>query len=86
MNNEEKKQYIIDAHRLYMKYRPYDGVTSINDAKKQENEFWNKYYYRFYESMPKSLFKYRKPTKKAIENFEKNTTWFSHPVDFDDTC
>ena len=35
MNNEEKKQFIIDAHRLYMGFRPYDGGISLDEMKKR---------------------------------------------------
>lgn len=85
MNNEEKKNFIIEVHKMYMKHRPYDNAKSISDLKQNEDYFWNNYYQKFYELLPKSFFKYRKPTETAIENFEKDTAWFSHPVDFDDT-
>lgn len=85
MNNKEKRQFIIDAHRLYMEFRPYDGCSSIEEMKNKEDEFWTKYSSLFYHLLPKSLFKYRKPTEDAIANLENDTAWFSHPSDFDDT-
>ena len=85
MNNEEKKNFIIEAHKMYMQHRPYDNATSISDLRKNEDDFWNNYYHQFYKLLPKSLFKYRKPTERAIENFDSETAWFSHPKDFDDT-
>ena len=85
MNNEEKRQFIIDAHKLYMQCRPYDDCVSIEEMKSKEDKFWLKHSSLFYHLLPKSLFKYRKPTEDAITNFEKDTAWFSHPSDFDDT-
>lgn len=85
MTNEEKKQFIIDAHKLYMKYRPYDVVTSLYDIKKNEDEFWNNYYSAFYDKMPKSLYKYRKINCYTLKCLENDEAWFSHPKDFDDT-
>lgn len=84
MTNEEKKQFIINAHKLYMKYRPYDAA-SIDDVKKNEDEFWSKYYSLFYDKMPKSLYKYRKINCYSLKCLENDEAWFSHPKDFDDT-
>lgn len=85
MTNEEKKQFIIDAHKFYMKHRPYDAVTSIDDVKKNEYEFWSNYYSAFYDKMPKSLYKYRKINPDSLKCLENDEAWFSHPKDFDDT-
>ena len=85
MDNEEKKQFIINAHKLYMKYRPYDGCSSIDDMKAKEDAFWSVYASSFYHLLPKSLFKYRKPTEDAIKCLKNDEAWFSHPADFDDT-
>lgn len=85
MTNEEKKQFIIDAHKLYMKHRPYDAATSIDNVKKNEDEFWSKYYSLFYDKMPKSLYKYRKIDCYSLKCLENDEAWFSHPKDFDDT-
>lgn len=85
MNNEEKKGFIIDVHRQYMNFRPYDGATSIDEMRKREDEFWRMYSLSFYKYLPKSLFKYRKPTERAIKNFENDEVWFSFPTHFDDT-
>ncbi len=85
MTNEEKKQFIIDAHKLYMMHRPYDIVTSIDDAKKSEDEFWKNYYLSFYDKIPKSLYKYRKIDSNSLKCLEDDEAWFSHPKDFDDT-
>lgn len=85
MNNEEKKQFIINVHSFYMKYRPYDGCISIKEMKNKEDEYWNMHSFLFCGFLPNSLFKYRKPTENAINNFENDTAWFSHPSDFDDT-
>lgn len=85
MTNEEKKQFIIDAHKLYMKHCPYDGVTSIDDVKKNEDKFWSKHYEFFYDKMPKSLFKYRRIDCNSLKCLENDEVWFSHPKDFDDT-
>lgn len=85
MTIEEKKQFIIDAHRLYMNFRPYDGGVSLDEIRKREDVFWEIYASSFYHLLPKSLFKYRKPTEEAIKNLENDEAWFSHPADFDDT-
>lgn len=85
MTNEEKKQFIIDAHKLYMKHRLYDAVTSIDDIKKSEDEFWSNYYSAFYDRIPKSLYKYRKINRYSLMCLESDEAWFSHPKDFDDT-
>lgn len=85
MTNEEKKQFIISAHKLYMESRPYDGCVSLEQARDKEDAFWNTYFTKFYDVIPKSFFKYRKPTEDAVRNFENDEAWFSHPSDFDDT-
>lgn len=85
MNNEEKKRFIIEAHRLFMEFRPYDSCTSLEEMKIKEDEFWIKYSSLFFNFLPKSLFKYRKPTEEAVKNLENDEAWFSHPSDFDDT-
>lgn len=85
MNNEEKKCYILNAHSLFMNCRPYDGCSSLEEMKIKEDEFWNTYSSMFYELLPKSLYKYRKPTEEAIANFENDEAWFSKPSKFDDT-
>ena len=72
MNNLEKKQYIIDVHRLYMNFRPYDGDVSLREMRKREDAFWELYSSSFYHLLPKSLFKYRKPTEEAIKNLEND--------------
>lgn len=68
-----------------MEWRPYDGCVSLEEKKAKEDKLWLKYSSLFYHLLPKSLFKYRKPTDDAIANFENDTAWFSHPSDFDDT-
>lgn len=85
MNNEEKKQFILKAHKLYMDFRPYDGAITLEQMKDNEDEFWRIYSSMFCNLIPKSLYKYRKPTEEAISNFENDEAWFSHPVEFDDT-
>ncbi len=85
MTNEEKKQFIIDAHKLYMKHRPYDVVTSIDEMKKNEDEFWSIYYELFHNKLPKSLYKYRKVNANSLKCLENDEVWFSYPKDFDDT-
>lgn len=85
MNNEEKKRFIIEAHRLYMSFRPYDRGVSLEEMRKREDAFWELYSSSFHRLLPKSLFKYRRPTEDAIKNLENDEAWFSHPADFDDT-
>ena len=85
MTNDEKKQFIADVHSFYMASRPYDGAISLADAKRREDLFWEEFHKRYYPLIPKSFFKYRKPTDRAIENLENDQAWFSHPEDFDDT-
>ena len=85
MNNEEKKQFIIDAHKYYMECRPYDGCKTLDQLKRNDDLFWEMYSASFCHLLPKSLFKYRKPTENAIKNFANDVAWFSHPKDFDDS-
>lgn len=85
MNNEEKKKFVINAHKLFMDYQPYANNYDLNELRKKEDEFWNVYYNRFCSYFPKSLYKYRKPVKSSFENLENDTAWFSHPKKFDDT-
>ena len=42
MTNEEKKQFILDVHRQYMKERPYDGDFPIETKKKKEGTSFRK--------------------------------------------
>lgn len=85
MTNEEKKQFIINAHNLYTKHQPYNDVSTIEEAKVKEDALWDEYNNHLYSYLPKVLFKYRKPTEEAIANFENDEAWFSRPADFDDT-
>lgn len=85
MNNSEKKQFIIDTHRLYLRHQPYNGNVSLEEMKQKEDALWKDFFSYYFHLLPKSLFKYRKPTEEAISNFENDEAWFSHPEDFDDT-
>lgn len=85
MTNKEKKQFILEAHKTFVKYHLYDNKLTIEEIQTNEHDYWLKYSTLFYDSLPKILFKYRKPTKEALQNFEKDEAWFSHPEDFDDT-
>lgn len=85
MTNEEKKEFIIGVHSLFMKLRPYDGCVSVTEIKEKEDALWNAYSEKFYSLIPKSLYKYRKADNRAISNFENDKAWFCCPMDFDDT-
>lgn len=85
MTNEEKKQFLIDAHTLYMEKRPYDDNKTLAESKIKDDDFWKIYYSKFKDLLPKTLYKYRKATKRAISNFKNDELWFSCPLNFDDT-
>ena len=85
MNNKEKRQFIVDIHRLYMEQRPYDGDFPIEIKKKKEDFMWEIFKRVFYSKQPISLFKYRKINEQNILNLENDVAWFSKPVDFGDT-
>ena len=84
MNNEEKKQFIIDLHREYMKERPYDGDFSIDTKKEKEDAFWKLYVDKFKNRVPQKLYKYRTFSKQNLDAFEKEYAWFSAPSEFGD--
>ena len=84
MTNEEKKQFILDVHRQYMKKRPYDGDFPIETKKKKEDQLWDAFSKLFLDRIPKKLYKYREFTKYNIENLENDIAWFSKPSDFGD--
>jgi len=85
MNNEEKRQFIVDMHHLYMEQRPYDGDFPIEIKKKKEDFMWEIFKHDFYSKQPISLFKYRKINEQNILILENDVAWFSKPVDFGDT-
>lgn len=85
MTNEEKKQFILDVHRLYMKQRSYDGDFPIEIKKNKEDELWGAYFQLFLPRIPSSFYKYRKSTEENIENIENDIAWFSKPAEFGDT-
>ena len=85
MTNEEKKRYILDLHELIIKHHPYDINISMEEILPREKTFWSKYFLPFYSLLPKTFFKYRKPTEYSFQDFEKDEAWFSNPKDFDDT-
>lgn len=84
MNNEEKKRFIVDIHRLYMELRPYDGDFPLEIMKKKEDLMWEKFKDIFYCKQPKTLYKYRKFNEQNISNLENDIAWFSKPVEFGD--
>jgi len=85
MTNEEKKQFIIDIHRLLMSIRPYDEKLPLTQMKEKEDLMWARFKYSFYNKQPKSLFKYRKANNLNINNLENDVVWFSKPAEFGDT-
>lgn len=85
MTNEEKKQFILDIHCLYMEQRPYDGDFPLEVKKRKEDELWNIYSDLLYPKVPHCFYKYRKPAEYNIENLENDIAWFSKPADFGDT-
>lgn len=85
MNNEEKKRFIVDIHRLYMESRPYDGDFSLEIMKKKEDFMWEIFKDIFYCKQPKTLYKYRKFNEQNLSNLENDIAWFSKPVEFGDT-
>ena len=84
MNNEEKKRFIVDIHRLYMELRPYDGDFPLEIMKKKEDFMWEIFKDIFYCKQPKTLYKYRKFNEQNISNLENDIAWFSKPVEFGD--
>lgn len=85
MINEEKRQYLIDIHKLYMKMRPYDGNNSLAEKRKKEDELWDVFAKDYLWKIPKKLFRYRKANKDNFENFRDDIAWFSKPTTFGDT-
>lgn len=84
LTNEEKKQFLIGMDSLMMKHRPYD-VLDKAEIKRREDSLWEEYLSLFYESVPKSLYKYRYADDRSIENLANDKAWFSFPADFDDS-
>ena len=85
MDNETKKRFILQIHRLLMSIRPYDDRSSLSIMKDKEDFMWEIFKRDFYDNQPKFLFKYRKANQLNIENLENDIAWFSKPVDFGDT-
>lgn len=85
MTNEEKKQFILDGHRFYMKQRPYDSDFPLEIKKNKEDKLWGAYFQSFLPKIPFSFYKYRKPTEENIGNIENDIAWFSKPAEFGDT-
>ena len=85
MTNKEKKQFILDAHKLYLKYRPHDKNITLEERLIRENYYWEEFSNLYYRLLPKTFFKFRPPTDENIENLKSECAWFSHPIKFDDT-
>ena len=85
MDNETKKQFILQIHRLLMSIRPYDDRSSLTMMKEKEDFMWEIFKRDFYNRQPKSLFKYRKANELNINNLENDIAWFSKPLEFGDT-
>lgn len=85
MTNKEKEQFILDVNKLTLKHRLNDPLLSTSEYLIKEKLFWADFSKLFYDKLPKTLYKYRKPTEYAFQNFEKDEAWFSHPSDFDET-
>lgn len=85
MTNDEKKQFIIEVHRLLMSIRPYDEKLPLSRTKEKEDLMWTRFKEDFCGKQPKSLFKYRKANDLNINNLENDIAWFSKPAEFGDT-
>lgn len=85
MDNETKKQFILQIHRLLMSIRPYDDRSPLVIMKEKENFMWDIFKHDFHNKQPKSLFKYRKANELNINSLKNDIAWFSKPVDFGDT-
>lgn len=60
MTNSEKKQFILDIHRLLVSIRPCDKKFSLSQMKEKEDLMWEQFKNVFLVKQPESLFKYRK--------------------------
>lgn len=85
MNNRQKRKFILDGNLLYIKHQPYTEPVSFEEMRRKEDALWNEYRPMILSSLPGSLYKYRRPSPEAIDDFINDTAWFSHPIDFDDT-
>ena len=84
MNNEEKKQFLLNAHRLLMEIRPYNENLPLAEKKRREDLMWLDFKNRFCGKQPKHLYKYRNVDNLSIDSLENDYAWFSHPIDFGD--
>lgn len=85
MTNKEKKCFILDAHKLLAKYRPYDKNISSKEMILRENSLWRDFLMSYFHFIPKTFYKFRKPNDYSLENFKNNQVWFCYPEKFDDT-
>ena len=85
MNNNEKKEYINTAYKLYMLTRPYENMQDVNLMLAKENALWNVLKNNLLIKQPKSFYKYRKATDYNFTFLEKGLAWFSLPKEFGDT-
>lgn len=85
MTNDEKREFLIEAHKLYMEERPYDNCRNFTEIKRNDDRFREIYITKFKDRLPKKLYKYRKINKCSLDCLENGTAWFTNPKDFDDT-
>lgn len=85
MTNEEKLEYINEAHRLTMRYRLWDMPgKSVEELKRIDYKSWEEFSSLLLPRIPKTFFRYRSFTEYSIDELKNGYVWFSHPEDFDD--
>lgn len=86
MNNNQKKTFITNYHKLCIRYNiPYGITCSKEQLYENDSKLWEEFKKSLLHSQPKYLYKYRKVDEYSIENLKNDTVWFSHPSKFDDT-
>lgn len=85
MNNEEKLEYIKEAHALTMRYRLWDKPElRFNELKALDDNSWDEFSKTLLPKIPKVLYRYRPCNEFSFDELSNGYAWFSNPVNFDD--
>ena len=84
MNNDEKREFLINVERLLMDINPYSNRNDASETLAKEDLLWERFKKTLLGFQPKSLFKYRKINENNLKVLENKEAWFSIASEFGD--
>ena len=83
MTNDEKLNYIIEMHKLCIKYK-LDNLSN-HEQERMASEFSKEFNNKILPLQPLRLYKYREVNEYNLDSLENDYVWFSEPKSFDDS-